>query len=506
MYTQLQAGTPLQADVAIIGAGVSGASVARTLSRYSLDVILLEKTADVCFGTSKANSGIVHGGFHHHKKYLKTKLEIQGNLMFDQLHRELDFPFERCGILVAAMNEEELKHTQYLYQQGIDNGAIGIEMCSRDRIRELEPKLHTDVIGGVYAPSGGIVEPYRFGFAMVESAHKNGVTVVNNFPVSAVSTTSGDNNSSKRKFTLHTEDGRSVSADFVVNAAGLFADDISRLFGAEDFQIRPRKGQYYLLDRWSQAAPKHVVFPVPSSISKGVLVIRTVEGTVLIGPTADDVEDKHDTTTTNEKLDQLVDGARKLVPGISTADIITSFAGLRPALADGDFYIDESKKVPGLIQTAGIQSPGLTAAPAIGEYVKDLLKKAGCTLTEKPDFDPFLARTPRLRDADTYEAEDLIKQNPSYCRVVCRCENVSEAEIIAAIKAGHTTLDGIKFYSRAGMGRCQGGFCTHHTIQLIEEHSGIPYTNVSKHGPGSEVFISKLGDYPADPQGGQKDA
>ncbi len=486
MYHQAKPGAAVKADIAIIGAGVSGASIARTLSRYQLDVVLLEKSADVCFGTSKANSGIVHGGFHHNKKYLKTHLEIQGNLMFDALHRELDFPFERCGIIVAAINEEELKHTQYLYQQGLENGAIGIEMCSRERILALEPKLHPDVIGGVHAPGGGIVEPYRFGFAMVESAQKNGVAVYTNFQVSAAEK-KGD------RFLIHSSSGGQVQARWVINAAGLFADEVSKIFQAEEFQITPRKGEYFLLDKWSKAAPTRVVFPVPSQLSKGMLVIRTAEGTVLIGPTAEDIHDKYDTTTTSQKLDQIIDGARRLVPSISSSDIITGFAGLRPALPSGDFYIDRSQLVENFIQVAGIQSPGLTAAPAIGEYVKDLLKQCGCQLTEKPDFDPRLERTPRLRDADTYQAEDLIKKDAAYCRVVCRCESVSEAEIVAAIRAGHTTLDGIKFYSRAGMGRCQGGFCTHRIIQLIEEHAGIPFSQVSKHGAGSEVFVAKLG-------------
>ncbi|MFW6363215.1 MAG: NAD(P)/FAD-dependent oxidoreductase [Spirochaeta sp.] len=495
MYLQIGPDNPLTVDAAVIGAGVSGAAIARELSRYQLDTVLIEKSADVCFGTSKANSGIIHGGFHHNAKYLKTRLEIRGNLMFDHLQRELDFPFQRCGILVAAMQEEQLKHIEYLYQQGVDNGAIGIEMCSRDRMQELEPKIHPDVVGGLHAPGGGIIEPYRFGFALVESAQKNGVQVVTGFEVVRGEQTTlpaGAVTESETGYHLYSGNGGRITARYVINAAGVYADRVSRILNAEEFTIIPRKGEYLLLDRWTASAPRRVLFPVPTQISKGMLVIPTVEGTVLIGPTADEIEDREDTATTADKLEQIIDSARRLVPSISGADIITGFAGLRPALADGDFYIDVSARAPHVIQVAGIQSPGLTASPAIGEYVKDKLKTAGCRLTEKQQYDPCLEKTPRLRDADTYAAEELIARDPAYCRVVCRCETVSEAEITAAIRKGHTTLDGVKFYSRAGMGRCQGGFCTHRIIQLIEQHAGIPYTTVSKQGPGSEIFVGEL--------------
>lgn len=496
MYHRITADAPLEVDAAVIGAGVCGAAIARTLSRYQLTTALVEKNSDVCFGTSKANSGIIHGGFHHNSKYLKTRLEIAGNLMFDQLQKELDFPFERRGILVAAMAEDELKHIEYLYQQGVENSAIGIEMCSRERMLSLEPRLHGDVVGGLHAPGGGIIEPYRFGFALVESARKNGVTVVTDFAVhhaESCELPASSLSDSQSGWNLFTQDGRRISARYVFNAAGVYADEVSRIFNAEDFTISPRKGEYFLLDRWTESAPYRVLFPVPTQISKGMLVIPTVEGTVLIGPTARDVQDKEDTSTTAEEMVRIIDSARRLVPGISANDVITSFAGVRPAMSSGDFYIEASQKAENFIQVAGIQSPGLTAAPAIGEYAKDLLKGIGCRLTEKSDYDPYLERVPRLRDSATYTAEELIAKDPAYCRVVCRCETVSEAEVKAAIRAGHSTLDGIKFFSRAGMGRCQGGFCTHRIIQLIEEETGIPYTRVSKHGPGSEVFVSEIG-------------
>ena len=477
-------------DVAIIGSGVSGAAIARTLSRYDLKVVILEKESDVAWGTSKANSGIIHGGFHHNLKYLKSKLEIKGNLMFDQLKRELDFPFSRPGIIVAALNEEELKIVEHLYHQGVENNSIGIEMVSRERLLELSPKLNADVIGGLYAPSGGIVEPYRFVFSLIESAKKNGVEVITDFEV--VAPQAPKEGIFDGTHEINSKDGRKIEAKYVINAAGLFADEISKMFNAEEFKINPRKGEYFLLDKATKANPDKVIFPVPSKVSKGILVIPTNEGTVLIGPTADEIEDKEDLTTSNKKLRQIFDSARKMVPIVSERDIITSFAGLRPALDTGDFYIDISKKCKNFIQVAGIQSPGLTAAPAIGEYVKDLLKDLIGSLVEKKDYDPYIQKLPTIRNMDAYEVSDLVNEEPRYGNVVCRCENISEMEIVNAIDHGHKTLDGIKFFTRAGMGRCQGGFCTYKTIKIIMKETKLDFDKVTKKGKNSFVITHKL--------------
>jgi glycerol-3-phosphate dehydrogenase len=471
----------MQFDVAIIGCGVSGASIARRLSSYNIKTVILEKAADVSFGTSKANSGIIHGGFHHNTKYLKARLEIQGNMMFDQLKRELKFPFRRCGIIVAALHEEEMKIVEHLYLQGVKNECLGIELCSRDRILELEPKLSLDVVGGLYAPGGGIIEPYRYVFALVESAQKNGVELLTNFKVSKT----------KRNddfWNIQAEDGREINARYAINAAGLFADEVSKIFGAEDYKITARKGEYYLLDRLTKACPSKVVFPVPTPVSKGMLVIPTVEGTVLIGPTADLIDDKNDLSTTVKRQEQILVSAKMMIPLISQNDVITSFAGIRPCL-DEDFYIDVSAKAPAFVQVAGIQSPGLTAAPAIGEYVKNILLQMGLQLTEKPGWDPYVEDRPFARELDFNELDNLIAKDPAWGNIVCRCENVSEAEIIEAVKLGHTTLDGIKFFTRSQMGRCQGGFCTYKIIKIIMRETGLPWNEITKHGGQSRLLV-----------------
>ena len=487
-------------DVAVIGCGVSGANIARRLSAYSVKTAILEKAADVSFGVSKANSGIVHGGFHHNKKYLKTKLEIRGNLMFDQLWRELDFPFRRCGIVVAALNEEELKAVGHLYMQGVENGVVGIELCSRERLLELEPKLSHDAVGGLYAPGGGIIEPYRFVFALVESALKNGVELHTNFEVKAAHR-NGD------RWTIQSADGRKVNARYAVNAAGLFADEVSAIFDAEEFTITARKGEYFLMDRLTRASITRVVFPVPNRISKGMLVIPTVEGTVLVGPTADDVESKNDFSTTGERLEGIYESGKTMVPFLSRNDIITGFAGLRPGLRwnadvepgrppppsrDGDFYIAASGKAPAFVQVAGIQSPGLTASPAIGEYVKNILRDIGLELKEKPGWDSEVKDHPRLRGTDPVELDAMISGDPAWGNVVCRCENVSEAEIVQAVRLGHDTLDGVKFFTRAQMGRCQGGFCTYKIIKVIMRETGLPRDAITKHGGASRLLEGEL--------------
>jgi glycerol-3-phosphate dehydrogenase len=472
-------------DVAVVGAGVIGAAIARRLSGYRLDVVLLEKEVDACFGVSKANSGIIHAGFHHGPEFLKARLEVLGNTMFDRLQEELRFPFRRCGVLVAALNQEEMKAVEKLYENGLRNKSIGIELAGRQRMLALEPSLNPDVVGGLYAPSGGVIEPYRFVFALIENAQDNGVELVTGFEVAAARRADG-------VFRLASSDGRSVRARYAVNAAGLYADRVSELFGAEAFRITPRKGEEFLLDRNARGLPGRVIYPVPTPVSKGILVIPTVEGTCMVGPTAVEIEDKEDLATSQANLEVVFASARRLVPSLSERDIITSFAGLRPTLAGGDFRIESSSLVPALVQVAGLQSPGLTASPAVAEYVKDLLKRAGLALEEKPDWNPCLPEVPRIRELTPSRVDELSRRDPAYGEVVCRCEGVSEAEIVAAVRRGHRTLDGVKFYTRAQMGRCQGGFCTYRILRILARETGLPVQAITKRGPGSELLGGEL--------------
>jgi len=482
-------------DIAIIGAGTTGASIARRLSAYKLSVALFERKADVSFGVSKANSGIIHAGFHHNPSTLKARLEVQGNLMFDQLKAELRFPFQRVGILVAAFSDEDLKTVEALYEMGAANGVPGLEIVGRERILTLEPKLSGDVVGGLWAPTGGIIEPYRFVFALVGNARRNGVSLFTDWKVAGARRADGH-------WQLVSEQGETHEARRVVNAAGLYADEVSAMFGAEEFRIVPRKGEEFLLEKNAAGFPSHVIFPVPARNSKGVLVIPTVEGTMMVGPTAEEIEAKDDTGTTPGNLDRVFSLAGRMVPAISKKDVITSFAGLRPTLPGDDFYIALSKKAPNFVQVAGIQSPGLTAAPAIAEYVRDLLKEDGLELAEKKDFVPTIERSPKVIELSFPELDELVRREPAYAHIVCRCESVSEAEVVEAIRKGHVTLDGVKFYTRAGMGRCQGGFCTYRLLSIIARETGIPVDEITKRGKGSPVVMGRIGAGWRDAEGG----
>ncbi len=473
-------------DVAVIGAGVSGAAVARGLSAFRLSVAVLEASADVSFGVSKANSGIVHAGFHHDPSTLKARLEVRGNALFDILQAELGFPFRRAGAIVAAFSYEEMKTVDSLYEQGLANGVPGLEIVGRERLRAMEPSLSPDAVGGLWAPSAGIVEPYRFVFALLENAKANGVSLLTDFRVTAA-----EYDGAAWRISAG---GRSVETRWVVNAAGLFADAVSALFGAEDYRIIPRKGEEYILDRNASGLPHSVIFPVPSANSKGTLVIPTVEGTMMIGPTAEEVEDKGDTGTTPENLERIFRLAARMVPAVSKKDVITSFAGLRPTLPGDDFYIELSKKAPRFVQVAGIQSPGLTSSPAIAERVRDLLHGGGLELVPRDDFKPSIPRFPKVRELSPEELEKLAEKDPAFARIVCRCESVSEAEIVHAIRQGHTTLDGVKFYTRAGMGRCQGGFCAYRILSLISRETGMPLERITKRGEGSGIVTGRIGE------------
>ena len=475
-------------DTAIIGGGVSGTAAAYRLSRYKLKTVLLEKEADVSFGVSKANSGIVHGGFHYSAaKTLKGKLEIKGNLMYDQWHEELDFAFNRCGILIVAFKPEQMEEIKHLYQQGVENKVPGIELCSKERITELEPKLSAEAYGGLFAPGGGVVEPYALVFSLAEAAKLNGVEIKNNFKVSGACDCSG-------VWEIVSSSGEKIRARHVVNAAGLFADEVSRIFGAEEFVISPRKGEEYLLDRLSPGRPQRVIFPVPDKHTKGVLVIPTAGGTTMVGPTAQITDDKNDNATTELNKKAIFALAKNMVSGISEKDLITSFSGSRPVIeGKEDFFIQISDKAPRFIQCAGIQSPGLTSAPAVAELLCELLEKDGVKLIEKDTPYIFPEKVPSVREISPEQADELFKKDPAWTNIICRCEKVSEAEIRIAVRRGHTTLDGVKLATRAGMGRCQSGFCTIEIMKIIAQETGVELAEVIKREKGGMLVSGVLG-------------
>lgn len=465
-------------DVVVIGGGVVGCAIARELSRYAITAALIEKESEVGFGTSKANSGIIHGGHHASPNTLKGKLEWEGNQQWDSLCDELGFGFKRIGELTVALAEDQLPTLEKLQKQGETKGVPGLELWDADRIQAEEPQITEDAIAALYAPTTGVINPYEACFGLAESAVLNGVDLLCDRPVTGL-THDGDT------WTIQTPKG-TVQARFILNAAGLYADAIADMAGVGDFRIRPRKGEEYLLDKRLQGFVKRVIFPSPTPVSKGILVIPTFDGTLMVGPTAEFVDDKTDLTTTASGGQQVFESVTRTVPGISARDCIAEFAGLR-AVADREDFIIGTTAKKGFINVAGIQSPGLTAAPAIATYLVEMLRDEGLAMPDKEDFVPGLDKPIHFASLSTEAQIALAQKDPSYGRIVCRCEFVSEGEILDAIRRGARTLDGIKFRTRAGMGRCQGGFCTGRCMELLSQTLDLPLTAITKRGGDSWV-------------------
>ncbi len=482
-------------DVAIIGGGVVGCAIARELSRYHLRCVLLERFAEVGFGTTKTNSGIIHAGQQTTPGTLKGLLEVRGNAMFDQLQRELGFGFRRCGELVVASNDEELASLAKMKVDGEAKGVPGLEMWDAARLRREEPNLSHHLVGALFAPSAGVINPYEFAFALAECAIRNGVEVrvehevaaITRHPGGGFTITSTGPGVSAGEAPLEAGDAP-VDARFVVNAAGVHADQVAAMVGADDFTIRPRRGEEYLLDRRLEGIVTRLVFPVPTPASKGILIIPTYDGTIMVGPTAHDQDDRFDVPTTVEGSEEVFAFVRRLCPSLDPRATIAEFAGLRAVSSTGDFIIGPSR-VPGFFNVAGIQSPGLTASPAIAVHVTELLGRAGLPLVARDDFEPRVAPPARFAQRTHEERQALVAADPRFGRLVCRCELVTEAEVHEAVDHGARTLDGVKFRNRAGMGRCQGGFCTSRVMRILADRLGVPFHEVTKRGAGSWMVL-----------------
>lgn len=465
-------------DVLIIGAGVTGAAIARELSRYKLDIAVLEKEEEYAFGVSKSNSGIIHPGTQNPSRSLKGRLCVQGNRLIRKISRELGVDFRETGELIVAFSGEELLRLRELKREAELLGVPGLRIVDKRWLAEKEPNLSRGAFAALYAPTAGIISPYRLVYDLCENAVRNGVEIYTNHKVSAVVKT-------PRGFAV-TAGKEEFLPRFLVNAAGLFSDDVAAMCGIKDFRITPRKGEEFILDKKRGNISRHLLFPLPSGVSKGVLVIKTADGNPMIGPTAQEVPDKEDRTTSDAGLKEALAGARRLIPSIDEKDIIAYFAGLRPAAGD-DFIIRREDKCPGLVTVAGIQSPGLTAAPAIALMVTGLLEECGLVLKKKFFFRSRQSEIPHLFSLPLKAAGRLVKKDPAYGDIVCRCEMVSAKEIREAVRRGARTMDGIKFRTRAQAGRCHGSFCTARIMRILAEERKVPLTGVSKRGKGSEL-------------------
>lgn len=469
-------------DVAIIGAGVIGSMIARELSQLNCSVCVIEKQEDVATGTSRANSGIVHAGYDAEPDSLKAKFNVQGNAMMQKVAEELAVPYKNCGSIVVAFGKEDEKMLLMLKQRGEENG-VTTTIINKQELKELEPLISEDITAALYAQTAGIVCPFRLTLAASENAISNGVKFYFDSKVTAIERTGGIYNI--------TAGAKEIKAKYLVNAAGVFADEISNMAEGEEFKIRPRKGEYIIFDKDMSAYANTVIFRAPTKMGKGVLFAPTVYGNMLAGPTAEDIDDKQDKATTSQGLDYVLNGAKEYVPTVDRRSAITVFAGLRAVSPTHDFIIGRSMQAENFINVAGIESPGLTAAPAIAVHIKELLVSMGLKDEKNPDATRIRKPIEIFADATKQRQKELIEKDPRYANIVCRCEYVTEAEIIESIRRGARTVDGVKFRVSAGMGRCHGGFCMPRVMDILARELGCDYSEITKGGKGSKVLTGR---------------
>ena len=460
-------------DIAIIGGGVVGGMIARRLSRYGVSVCILEKQSDVSQGASKANSGIVHAGYDAKPGTLKAKLNVAGAKMMEQTAKELGVKYCKNGSVVAAFDDQDMQNVKKLYDRGIENGVQNLEILDKEGIRKIEPYLAPSAVGALYAPEGAVICPYGLTIAAIGNAMDNGVQLKLNFEVQGITWTG--------EYYEIASSNQMIQAKYIINAAGVFTDKIAAMVGDTSFHIHPRKGEYLILDKACGHMARQTIFTVPSKMGKGILVGSTVDGNLILGPTAKDIEDKEDKSTTHDGIEKVMVEAKRVMPDVPLGQVITSFSGLRASADRGDFIIEQGAHR--FINVAGIESPGLSAAPAIAVYVENILRDMGLMLREKADYDPH--RKMHMPSKETFG------------RIVCRCETISEGKILQAIHTNPKAIniDAVKLRTRSGMGRCQGGFCMSPVAHMLAKQFGMDFQDITKFGGGSNIIVGKTKEF-----------
>ena len=466
-------------DVIVIGAGVMGAAVSHELSKYKLNIMVLDKENDVSNGTSKANSAIVHAGYDAKEGTLMAKYNVLGAGMYESLCKEIGAPYKNVGSYVLAFSEEERKHIEKLYQRGLTNGVPQMEILEKDEILRREPNINKNVVAALYAGSAGIVGPWEFTIKLLENAALNGTEVLVDAEVSNIEKLQDG-------YKVILKDGRTFETKVVINAAGVYADKINDMVSKNHFDIHPRIGEYYVLDKVQGKLTNSVLFQCPTIMGKGVLVTKTVHGNIMVGPTAEDVESKDYVGTTTHGLDDIRRQAEKTISGINYRDSIRNFTGIRAESSTGDFIIGEVSDAPNFFNIAGTKSPGLSSAPAIGvDVAKMVVEKLGAVKKED-----FKQNKPQIHfiELSPEEKAEVIKKDPRYGRIICRCESITEGEIVDVIHrmVGARTVDGVKKRCRPGTGRCQGGFCGPRVQEILARELGKEL---------NEIVLDKKGAY-----------
>lgn len=477
-------------DVLIIGTGVTGVMTARYLSTKTCTVAVCEAGADVAMGATRANSAIVHAGYDAKPGTLKARLNVQGNRLMKELGAAWNFPVRQIGSHVIAFDETDMKKLRTLYDRGLANGVPDLRLISGDELRAMEPNVSPDAYASLWAPSAAITCPYGITIAAAENAATNGVQFFFHFRVSDVSEVGG--------IYYVTNGTQTIAARYIVNAAGVHSAEVAEILGENDFPINvvPRRGEYMVLDKTVGKMANSTLFVVPSDRGKGILVSPTADGNLLVGPNAYAIEDPDDTATTAAGLQEISDGAHRIMPNLDLRTVITSFAGVRPTPNIYDFYLKNSEQLPGVVHAVGVESPGFASGPATGEYIAGLLADAGLTLQDREDYIPTRRRNGnpiRFAEMSDEEKKEAIARNPAYGKIICRCETVTEGDILDAIHSPvpAVTLDMIKSRLRAGMGRCQGGFCSPRVAALIAEEENVTLDCVTKNGGNSWLVLPK---------------
>jgi glycerol-3-phosphate dehydrogenase len=474
-------------DVIIVGAGVSGCAVAWKLARYNLDILVLEKDPDVATGTTKANTAIIHAGYNADPEKQKGRLNKKGNVQIKDIVKDLSVPFEQIGSLVVGMEDDDLSVIDKLLEKGKENGVEGLEIVDKEWLQKEEPHLSDKAVRALWAPTAGIITPWEFALALAENAVANGAELMLETEVQDVYTKDG-------KVTGVKTNKGDFASDYVINAAGLYADDVAKMVGIDKIDIHPRKGEYYIYDHAKDFEINHVLFPIPTKISKGIVCTKTVEDNLLIGPTSDFVDSKEDLATTREGLDHVFNGAKKMFPDLTLKDSIRVFAGLRAADTTEDFVIEAAEDVAGFVNVAGIQSPGLSSAPAVADLVAEILEEEGLVLEEKENVIETREEPARFYEISNEERAAYAEEDKEYGQIICRCETVSLKEIKDAINGPipARTVNAVKRRTRAGAGRCQGGFCGPRVTQIIADELGIDITEVRLEKENSNIVEHKI--------------
>ena len=477
----------LKTNVVIIGAGAVGCAIARELSKYQVDVIVVDKNEDIGGDASKSNSAIIHTGYDASPGTLESQLVVAANPMYDQIAKDLDVPFRRIGAILPAITQEQYDKLPEIKRKAFLNRVYDVEYKTGEELLEMEPNLNPEVKGGLYIPRESIIDPFILVQALAENANENGVTFLLNTKVTGIRTENG-------RVTEVETTGETIQTDYVINAAALYCDEIAAMVGKADYKVVARRGQFYILDKNTSCKVNHIVLPIPTKVTKGKLMCPTIHGNMLVGPTAEDLDNKTDKSVTAEGLQSIVDDVKRLVPGVNVRDTITQYSGLRPNRVPEGLRVDIWDDLKGFINLSGVRSIGLTLSVAMGKYVTQQIIDGGLELAPKQNFKRTRKGVVRFHELDRQAQAQLIAENPAYGTVICRCETITEGEILDCIHRplGARSMDAVKRRVRAGMGRCQGGFCGPKVIEILAREWNVPIEAVNKNNQGSYMVIGKM--------------